>query len=64
MPVRRDNPYQQHNIKTNRQSLRLLKLVAAATGEKQYAVLERLLAAEWTRVQAQDGTTAQKGPSA
>ena len=50
MPVRQGNPYQQHNIKTNLQSLRLLKLVAAATGEKQYAVLERLLTKEWERL--------------
>lgn len=34
---------------------RLLKLIAAHTGEKQYAVLARLLAAEWQRVQRQDG---------
>ena len=36
---------------------RLLKRIAAHTGEKQYAVLHRLLAAEWQRVQREDGAT-------
>jgi hypothetical protein len=42
---------------------RLLRQVAASTGEKQYAVLARLLAAEWQRVQRADGTRPQKGHS-
>lgn len=29
---------------------RLLRMIAAQTGEKQYATLERLLAREWQRV--------------
>ena len=41
-------------------ALQLLRMITQSTGEKQYAVLARLLAAEWSRVQQQDGT--QKGP--
>jgi len=39
---------------------RVLRLIAAHTGEKQYAVLCRLLAAEWSRVQQQDGTAPER----
>lgn len=46
------NPHQQHNIKVDAETLRLLKLVAAHTGEKQYAVLTRLLHQEWQRLHA------------
>ena len=35
-------------------ALRLLRVIAAMTGEKQYEVLERLLAAELKRLQEQD----------
>jgi hypothetical protein len=47
------NPHQQHNIKVDAETLRLLKLVAAHTGEKQYAVLTRLLHQEWHRLQGE-----------
>lgn len=40
-----------HTIKIPLTVLRLLRLIAATTGEKQYAVLHRLLTAEWERVQ-------------
>ena len=50
------NPRQQHNLKVDSTTQRFLKLIAAHTGEKQYAVLTRVLAAEWQRVQQQDGT--------
>ena len=39
--------------KITREAQRLLRLLAAQTGEKQYAILERLLTREWARVQAQ-----------
>jgi hypothetical protein len=39
---------------------RFLKHIVAETGEKQYAVLHRLLAAEWARVQQQDGPAAER----
>jgi hypothetical protein len=55
------NPNQQHNLKISTVTLRLLKLIAAHTGERQYAVLARLIAQEWGRVQQRDGATAQKG---
>lgn len=55
------NPHQQHNIKVDRDTQRLLKRIAAHTGEKQYAVLARVLAAEWQRVQREEGRTPQKG---
>lgn len=45
------NPNQAHSIKITSQTLRWLKLIAAATGERQYAVLERLVAREWHHVQ-------------
>jgi hypothetical protein len=57
------NPHQRHNLKADGQTQRLLKLIAAYTGEKQYAVLARLLAAEWQRVQQAGDTTTQKGSS-
>lgn len=40
-----------HTIKIPLSVLRLLRLVAAITGEKQHAILRRLLTAEWERVQ-------------
>jgi hypothetical protein len=43
-----------HTIKIATETLRLLRLVAAQTGEKQYAVLARLLTKEWSRVQQDD----------
>ena len=55
------NPHQRHNLKADDQTHRLLRLIAAYTGEKQYAVLLRLLTAEWQRVQRQDGTTTTTG---
>jgi hypothetical protein len=41
------------NMKIKPDALRLLRLIAATTGEKQYAILQRLLTMEWTRVQSQ-----------
>lgn len=41
------------NMKVTPAGLQLLRLIAATTGEKQYAILERLLTTEWERVQAQ-----------
>jgi hypothetical protein len=38
-------------IKTSKKALQMLRLIAAHTGEKQYAVLERLLQKELTKVQ-------------
>ena len=49
------------NLKVPPEVHRLLRLIAAQTREKQYAVLARLLATEWQRVQPQDGPTPQKG---
>jgi hypothetical protein len=40
-------------MKATVEALKLLRLVAATTGEKQYEVLERLLRAELVRVQQQ-----------
>jgi len=40
--------------KTTPEALRLLRIVAATNGEKQYQVLERLLRAEHKRLQAQE----------
>lgn len=40
-------------IKASRDALKLLRLVAALTGEKQYEVLDRLLRAEAARVNRQ-----------
>lgn len=37
-------------------ALRLLRLIAASTGEKQYQVLDRLLAAEAERLALAKGT--------
>lgn len=48
------------NLKVPPEVHRLLRMLAAHTGEKQYAVLARLLAAEWRRVQRQDGAAPQK----
>lgn len=45
------NPNQQHSCKMNPATWRLLKQIAAHTGEKHYAVLARLLAQEWQRLQ-------------
>lgn len=55
------NPHQCHNLKADDQTQRLLRLIAAYTGEKQYAVLARVLAAEWMRVQRQDCPSIPKG---
>jgi hypothetical protein len=55
------NPHQRHNLKADAQTQRLLRLIAASTGERQYTVLARVLAAEWQRVQRQENTTTQKG---
>lgn len=44
------NPHQQHNSKMDAATWRLLKQIAAHTGEKHYAVLARLLAQEWQRL--------------
>jgi hypothetical protein len=41
----------QVTIKTSPEALRLLRLVAALTGEKQYEVLERLLEKETSRLE-------------
>ena len=41
------------NMKVQPATLRLLRLIAATTGDKQYAILDRLLTKEWARVQAQ-----------
>lgn len=38
-------------IKTTRKALQLLRLIAAYTGEKQYAILERVLQAELHKVE-------------
>jgi hypothetical protein len=38
-------------IKTTKKALELLRLLAAYTGEKQYAILERLLQAELKKVE-------------
>lgn len=54
------NPNQQHSIKINAQTLRWLKLIAASTGERQYAVLERLVATEWHLLHP--SMTNKKGP--
>jgi hypothetical protein len=54
------NPHQQHNAKIDAATLRTLKRIAAATGEKQYAVLARLVAAEWHRVQSTPPQTAER----
>jgi hypothetical protein len=37
-------------MKTTREALRLVRLIAAATGEKQYQVLTRLVEAEARRL--------------
>lgn len=50
------NPNQQHQTKLNPASWRLLKQIAASTGEKHYAVLARLLAQEWQRLGAATAT--------
>lgn len=42
-----------HTIKVPPDVHRLLRQIAAATGEKQYAVLHRLLAQEWSRLERQ-----------
>jgi hypothetical protein len=44
------NPHQQHHTKMDAATWRLLKQIAAHTGEKHYAVLARLLAQEWSRL--------------
>jgi hypothetical protein len=41
----------QITIKTTAKALRMLRLIAAHTGERQYAVLERLLQKELQRVE-------------
>lgn len=46
-----------HMIKVDPDAKRHLKLIAAHTGETQYAVLARLLAQEWSRLTA----SSQKG---
>lgn len=42
----------QITIKTTPKARRLLRMVAAQTGEKQYQVLERLLSDEWSSLEA------------
>lgn len=42
-------------------ALRLLRLIAAATGERQYGAMERVLQAEWARLQV---STASNGADA
>lgn len=37
--------------KISRDALRMLRLIAAATGERQFAALDRILKDEWGRVQ-------------
>lgn len=37
--------------KISRNTLRLLRLIAATTGERLYVTLDRVLQAEWARVQ-------------
>lgn len=37
--------------KISREALRTLRLIAAATGERQFAALDRILRDEWDRVQ-------------
>lgn len=37
--------------KINRDSLRLLRLIAAATGERLFAVIDRIVREEWARVE-------------
>lgn len=37
-------------IKITLDALKDLRLIAASTGEKQYEVLDRLLASEWARI--------------
>ena len=46
------NPNQQ-TTKINPMSLHLLRQIAQRTGEKQYAVLHRLLTREWERLELQ-----------
>lgn len=46
------NPNQQ-TTKIHPDSVRLLRQIAQRTGEKQYAVLARLLAQEWQRLERQ-----------
>jgi hypothetical protein len=53
------NPNQQYSCKINAETWRLLKQIAAHTGEKHYAVLTRLLAKEWQQLQA--AATPKKG---
>jgi hypothetical protein len=43
--------YEMITIKTTKKALQLLRLIAAHTGEKQYAILERLLQNELTKVE-------------
>jgi len=40
-----------HTIKVDHETQSLLRLIAAHTGDKQYAVLARLVRDEWQRVQ-------------
>ena len=54
------SPYQAKNCKLDLAAWRLLKQITAHTGEKHYAVLARLLAREWQRLQAR---TAQRKDS-
>jgi hypothetical protein len=53
------NPHQQHHTKMDAATWRLLKQIAAHTGEKHYEVLTRLLAKEWQQLQA--AATPKKG---
>lgn len=41
------------NLKVPVEAWKLLRLIAATTGEQQRAILARLLTREWERVQAQ-----------
>lgn len=50
------NPHQARNGTMDEAPWRVLKQIAAHTGEKLYAVLARLLAQEWQRLRADTAT--------
>lgn len=50
------------HIKTTAHAHRLVKLIAAATGESMMAVAERLAADEWERLQGDDAPPANIPP--
>lgn len=43
----------QETLKVSRETLVLVRQIAALTGEKQYRVLHRLLTREWARLERQ-----------